>query len=1166
MHALKSFLASLLRGGHGPRHIFTAIVLGFTAGAVGGWNLTFAAFLCAAVLLNCSTSILIVAGACGYLAAFVGSGFTRSIGVMLLDQLGLSVHLAKLGTGPFSALFGLDDYATLGSLAAGLAISIPLAQVFSRFATHRRSLLNLTVAQMSVRREPIVRPLGWAAACSCAMAAAMLVQMQTPRLVGRSLLEHLSAALQTDVTADVVAYDLWNGDLQVTNLRIADPEHPSDVALVVEEVSARVEPGLMLRGRFACNDMNVAGIFCDPTKLSQAAPVGMFSRGPTLLKEDRPQPSHNEDPLRAVEIQGLVRNWSGVCDRLLFVQRIVGFVERIADLETSTVTSQAFKDCVGRRRAQRDKVSGTSVPLVQVRQIKVDRLPSSWKLGTKSGLSLTDLSSCPSLASRPAKLTFKDEDRQLALNATFQLTTTERRHDVTLEAQDLSLESVLTNSATRSALEPQRTGTTSLAGHGWISRELLDVGLTSKLEGLQVASTSGPLAGIDAGIWRQGLERLGELQIDTNVAGRWSNPKLTLVPGEVVQQFKKHLQTAGARELVLAFDTNKASTTATASLPKAVVKEESTPELKPTVPPYSTTQAPQPAPALSGTTTGKQLSSGVANKPAALTTAANTPSPPMQPFTIQPTMMTRTSAMPTNIPTPADKPTVAATTSPAVASQPAPAKATVEAPAVAALKAAPTAPPATAVAPPATTAAQTPVEPIKTLPSQTFAVATGQPWKEPSVVLGNATPVVQRPLPPKVAQANRSELGTASDDTAAAKSAEAAKPAVAAPQEIASQTFTTTGLPQAPAKPKGVELPTATAIPTSADVTAGLRQPRSVLDPSAAPGPINLTVGYDSDRVLTDPAEGAPKKPNQPSAASTLSGAESKPNLRNENVSIPPSGRPLTQDLSRERTTGHEQFAAKSPNTAARPPIVDDYRSDDSRYGVEPNEQAPKEKKSILTNVTGWFGIGPKPERTDSVESTIPDSDRADRYSEQQPSPKSAPAKAAPAKKMFPRLRAMFGEEVETLPADDAEVSVDRGVVPSNALESDAPAKVRPSSFDASQELKRVDAAPADFTSTDSERERAKSTSTTAEPRALNIPRTNTPNKNEAKPLPESVDYLLNAPRPKAVLPRPTQPTLEETSDAEAARKNAPLPTAKPATRPTERMSAGESFYNRTVR
>lgn len=1226
MLALKSFLASLLRGGREPRHLFLAVVLGFTAGCVSGWNLTFAALVCLAALLNCSTTLLVASALCGWIAALCAAGATRSLGVLLLDKCGLGVHLSKLGNGPLVALFRLDDYTVCGSLAAGLALSIPAAQVFSRYAMHRRSLLNLTVARLTKTRESLFRPLGFAAAACCLMVTGILVQVQGPRLVRDALIEHLSAALETDVSADVVSYDLWTGDLHLTNLRIADAAKPSDVALVVEGVSAQVEPGLLLRGRLSCDEMTVAGLFCDPTKLSQTGPTGMFAKGPTLLKEDFAQPTHNEDPLRAVEVQGLVRNWSGVCDRLLVVERLVGFVEKVADLEATAATNHSLKKCLDRRRPQRDAISGALVPLAQVKAMKIERLPSSWKLSAHSSLALTDLTSNPKLATRSTGLAFHDAERQVTLNTVFNLMSPERRHETTLAAHGVELESLVSSNAARAALEPIPSVTTSLEARGWVTREQLELELATSLTGVQLAQTSGPFAGVDGAVWRQGLQKLGALPLDVSLRGRWSNPKLTLVPCEVVRSFKQKLEAAGAQEFAKAFETNKAPSP---SAPYAAVAAYATPK-SPAATVAAVETKSQAAPAATALA-ASGLSSGIAAK-------AGAAQPPTQPFTIQPMAMSGSLVPPTSTPLlnsgvftaaqtiaaaqsstlqPAAAPTSTTAATTTAAASPTPAISAETKAQTESLLAGSQFKPASLTAPPS---AQPSTTPLKTLPKETFAIVPGQPWKEPTVVQG--TPIPATPLTaaaktqpaatqaaaapntpaqlaattpavakPAVAQsvvaqsvvAPRSPIGIASDVVASAKSIEGPKPAVAAPQPFATTAAPASTSGQASVATKAPQPAGVAQIPTTLDTTAGLRQPLSVLDPNAAPGPINMTVGYDSERAAAAAAEAAPKvaaKPVKP----TMPAFEEMPQVSRAPRSVTPDPLTATRPTAKPRvetldpsadeprarvasrpataptSTPATAPAFKSTPKAARPPIADEVATNDGFEGEAPDQPTTK-RKSLLGNVTGWFSRGPKPE-------TTPDRDLEVPFEREPPAVVEVPKpakKPKSGKNLFLKVRSIFGDqtEVETLPPDET----DRRVVPSTGDESDT-SRVEPSSFDdATPDANRVAAAKAEITADDSASKPATKSASTrngvsraaSEPRTLNVPRTDLSNRNEPKPLAESAEFGATT------KPAPPQPSDDEPAATEAKRPTTTAATRAP-TKSTERMSAGESFYNRMVR
>jgi hypothetical protein len=357
---------------------------------------------------------------------------------------------------------------------------------------------------------------------------------------------------------------------------------------------------------------------------------------------------------------------------------------------------------------------------------------------------------------------------------------------------------------------------------------------------------------------------------------------------------------------------------------------------------------------------------------------------------------------------------------------------------------------------------------------------------------------------------------------------------------------------------------TVAQIPTSAEAVAGLRQPLSVLDPNATPGPINLTVGYDSERTAASPAGGVQaattngaRTPNRPSGAQGESREEQVVAARTSGRAAPSAAleTPNRNDLERrdEATSDNSARPARLP---AKPPVADQGRTAQREIEdiqSEPDSEPAPKKKSLLGNVTGWIGakLNDQPNETDELQA-----ENSPRYEE-------TPESKKPAKKMFPRIRALFGEAPEMLPPDDAQLQVDRDVVPSKAEEIDSANKVRTSGFDAA--AREQDEAGA--------------------PRPLNLPRTNEAGGGEAKPLAETRTFTeaksVDTERPiapSAAAQRPArftsavnaeapEATVEKTAAQPAKTTSGQSsPTSRPAPKSTERLSAGESFYNRMVR
>ncbi len=78
-----------LHGGSRPLHIAVAVILGAVAGAVAGWNLTFALLVTLALLHHGSLVVTMAAALIAGAAAHVGTNFTTAVGSFCCEKIGL---------------------------------------------------------------------------------------------------------------------------------------------------------------------------------------------------------------------------------------------------------------------------------------------------------------------------------------------------------------------------------------------------------------------------------------------------------------------------------------------------------------------------------------------------------------------------------------------------------------------------------------------------------------------------------------------------------------------------------------------------------------------------------------------------------------------------------------------------------------------------------------------------------------------------------------------------------------------------------------------------------------------------------------------------------------------------------------------------------------------
>ncbi|MBN8628225.1 MAG: hypothetical protein J0M17_22325 [Planctomycetes bacterium] len=1088
MHAFFSTLAAALRGGRQPRHLAIAVVLGFTAGAVCGWNLTFAALAILVCALNCRLWVLSAAAACGLTLATVGAPVVRAVGLFLLDKLELGVWLAAADCGPLVAMFGLDDYRVLGGLVTSLVIALPAAHAVARLIasqTTSTTAETAATAEVPMAVDSLLRTFGFPAAC-CATAVTLgVIQTHGRGRAADEFLNRTAAALDVHLTADEVDYSLWTGKLTVTNLRIADTDSPERTAVMIEQVEAQTDPGLFVRGRLACSDIQLAGILCDADARGQARP-GVFQGGPTMLKEELPPTSQNSDPSRTVEVQDFVRSWNSLGERGTVMQRLVGLVERVGDLETPAGANlQAFT--AGRSTPR--LADGQPCPLVQVKRLRVDRLPSAWRFSPDTRLELTHLSSAPATAEHFAQLSCRDSAHALHLATTFHLSGAERKHALELTLEDVAAEDLLTAGTTRGLVELGGARFAAITGRGTATRDAIDLNLCATASNVRIAETAGLMAGLEAALWRQSLAYLGEYRLDVKAVGRWGQPKLQCTPAAIVEQLKHQLRAAGAHDLVRAVDAARTYT------PGSIAARPNVPA----VAAYPTTSTPQADVLAPTALAAAKPTIGVPPllaKPevVAAATVATPPAPPLGSANAKPGTAAPTTAL-TTLPPQATAPQMI---SPAALAAPAPQVAA--APLVGALNK----PLPTEVA-----KADTKTD------TKTDATSDKTAANAPATLSAPATLIAAKPAAPATTTTTRNSrpaIGIASDAAAAGPEASAA-PAVATKAkspEVAGPS--TVGDRYAAARPtlEPISAPAPVAAkPEPVARTAELRQPLSVLDPSAAPGPVNMSVGYTEERSVdprsvTTSGQQVPSLPRyagQPDVAPRQAPAPANSATNNEARALAqapsPYGaaatlqaeRPMLRQLPSQaavpQAAGPRPVA--EPQTLPLPRNQGPVQLSEARPGVslpdnveaeapapERREEAPKSerrgaqlpsfgnygngagsqsrvnadgrpaKKGGLLGNFSLFG-GKKEEEEapagESIEIAPPP-----RNVERIPSPAAAPE--AEEKKSFPLLRSLFsfgGSDTDVVPPSEGAAYVD--YEENTTMPAGANAGVRPSSY-----------------------------------------------------------------------------------------------------------------------
>jgi hypothetical protein len=1017
------FLYSM-RGGRRPRQLVPAVVLGALAGAVCGWNLSFALLVLGAILLNGLVLPTCLAAAAGAGLAWSGASLVQMLGVFVLDKLGLAGAIEALGGGPFVVLLGWSDYQLVGAALAALAVALPVAHASSR----------RTASAGLAGHVPFFRPYGWLPATIWIVIVASLPYTVGPRLVGQALLDQLSAAAGAPATAEVCRYDLFCGRLQLENVRLGDAADAGRVALRIDRVAAEVDPGLFLRGRLRCDTATFSGLHFDATS-QIGTPTKLFPNEPTFLREGEAA-VREPAPTQPCDVADYLRDWRDVEIRLATLGRLIAAVEGITDLEQPhSAAGQRLEASRHPAVTPRDPLSDRSEPLVSVKKLRLDDLPADWGLGRQAYVELSQLASRPTSSSRGTHLTLDDPTRNLQATLEFRFANGSRKHDLSLSWLRPGCGDLVDGQRLAGAgVDASQTQLASLKARGWASRERVELPLSCEIRGVRLTSSPVRFGGIDFAVWREGVARLGGLRFDAVLTGRWTDPHLQVVPAAFVDQLKHQLRAAGEHALVDAVTTGRLptslanatatppATTNTASvapqpiapiaaspiavtvasgevLPTAATRAGTAPPVaQPTVPrptanvpsPYPTTPAAAPSTAAGAAKTSEPAPINAPPAPASLPVAGS------QIVTKNPAFVSSSA------PQPASAPAVASNVFGGVGLEVKPKTRGVAATSAApTLASAPTNPVATSLKP----------TPAAAVPSTT--VAKNEPTSVPeSSAAKSAASSASRPaaaneaaVESKMAKSPLETVPAAGNPTTSASVAATSKPTADATPRVASPSKSDATSPASSSLlnpgplttiPDGTpQVAAAKSVATSTASTTRLRQPAGILQPSAKPA----LADAPKTTVAATPksSTNAATPTNSPTPKSTTTPTNTIAAMPREE--LPPRSTPAARPVT-------DAQAARQPAA----PIASRGTSPEDASSEAPAAKT-KSDRPVLNMLTGWMTGG----NTTSAEPPH------DRYAEVPDAgtvfvPKSqvAAAPASASKPWFPKVRSFFvGEPAE---------------------------------------------------------------------------------------------------------------------------------------------------------
>lgn len=589
MPVSRSKFAEWFYGGHQPRDVALAVSLGILTGALTGGNASWAVVFLAALALNVHTRLFLCAWPASVCAAWLASDSLQTVGRFLLQGTSVGRSLRQPADDLLIPLLGWNDDSVAGALVLGSAAALVAGLICYRLTLklNRRWLATpprpptSQVAEVAEATRPVPPVLAslWYGPSNreqifrrhavgrrlrrggmpTTLAASFLLAAACWSLANRRaeqmLWRQLGFCGMAPIAVESADISLATGRFAIRGLHFAMPKAVArdlinSVArdqmnsaghdqLFVETAHGTLSAGLLLRGYVSIDKLVLEGVRStddlamsrrsNPSVDEAAQTAGSVSLGDELVLNQH------------------LRHWDHFRRELGMLEQVVRAVSQLPDVEHSDEQSSA----AGGEAAP-------PKPRVEIRQMRIAELESDWRLGRKALLELKNLSSRPAVAAAPAELKLVvpkfGAEIEIAFNGT-----APGKHSVRCWLCNLDLPQVVDSPYIAPAI-CFHAGRAKLTGEGVCDAQRIDVRFTADVDSLAADVKSDErLLGIESETWQAGLARLGGFHTRLALAGRWTAPALSLDRRELVTNFQRQLQLAGATDVLSAVNAQLAS-------------------------------------------------------------------------------------------------------------------------------------------------------------------------------------------------------------------------------------------------------------------------------------------------------------------------------------------------------------------------------------------------------------------------------------------------------------------------------------------------------------------------------------------------------------------------------------------------------------------------------
>jgi hypothetical protein len=580
---MHSKVSRFLSGGISHPDVSLAVWLGLMTGFVLGYNLTLAAVLLAALILNVNTRLFLGSAMLGGMLGWGLAPLTLRVGRFVLDDWPLGRLFGALGDDLWLVLLDWDRYTLAGGVVLSGLCGIPLArfignrvqalrrraeemepgQSFGRFS-HGSPLTRLLSGMLLSRDAAanldrlhgaprLFRPGGWAVALLLTTVTATTAWYAGSDLLGWRVLNQLALLNAAEVNASEVNLSLSEGRLEIIDLQVANPADLARDRLRVGRVVARLNPAVLLRGRLEVEFLELSEVRGDiaRTHVAQRLRPLMTDDG------DPPQTATTSDTPREgwirLPLEQHVQRWDEKAPQLTQAGRLIETLETLSSQLIPWQDDASRSNVIVSRGALRSRL-GRNDPILAIDHLRADRLSHQWGLGRRAIVRMHHLTSDPSRGKQPTEIEIMAPATSTEVTARLNPHNPEAKNQLEFHCYDVALAECLIARSSHHGLTTH-SGTATIHGRGTFDSRHLQCDVTFEVNDLEAHFQSQePVGGITAGTWNQALRALPRFGFHAILAGSWQSPYLEFEEADATQQLKHQLHVAGEHLLVASIE------------------------------------------------------------------------------------------------------------------------------------------------------------------------------------------------------------------------------------------------------------------------------------------------------------------------------------------------------------------------------------------------------------------------------------------------------------------------------------------------------------------------------------------------------------------------------------------------------------------------------------